>query len=506
MQQRNYSEDSHNEVSKVLRKEAEAAKAEALNAERRFHDRRRAIEFKASHHSIDLFGGNAAKEVMEIGVETQKACEDLYTTCQALIHSLDDQCRPLLQSEPDSAAVKAVLDTIHYLNEHSEVGSEYSASVNNISFGNVANTKYTPSLACQTIEKYWDAAYKRLHEKNADLEAALARQAEAEKYGVAVDDLDRHKAYLAAKQELNDARTVKELRLAMKTFEPLGGYLDSAELVKKCKNDINTLEEKEKAAAGREAEEERVYAAWEEEVKRINQEREKKAEELCAKEIARKQKEVQQRQGEAEQSTDREIQARSAEKQDAEKTLAGLGLFKFSDKKALREKIERLSGEVEQLNQRKKDLVKQYQKEYQEQEPVVRKELDSFRKMAETQLPLPKEPPYPVARTRAKEEALREQQRKLEAEREAARKARRDELSSNNPSVVHCEELRQAMVAEMEYGVEYTAQDLVDVLPCLSYESDISAAKVSYLMRLLVDDGTVIKLTEARPPRFKLAD
>jgi hypothetical protein len=70
----------------------------------------------------------------------------------------------------------------------------------------------------------------------------------------------------------------------------------------------------------------------------------------------------------------------------------------------------------------------------------------------------------------------------------------------------HDAELRSAIVNEMEMDTLYSASDLIKSLPTLSAEPDLSPAKVSYLMRALVDDGSVAKVLDKRHTFYKLAD
>lgn len=70
----------------------------------------------------------------------------------------------------------------------------------------------------------------------------------------------------------------------------------------------------------------------------------------------------------------------------------------------------------------------------------------------------------------------------------------------------HDAELRSAIVNEMEMNTLYSAGDLIKALPTLSAEADLSPAKVSYLMRDLVADGSVVKVVEKRHTFYKLAD
>ena len=66
--------------------------------------------------------------------------------------------------------------------------------------------------------------------------------------------------------------------------------------------------------------------------------------------------------------------------------------------------------------------------------------------------------------------------------------------------------LRSAIVNEMEMGKAYTADQLIKVCPTLSIEPNLTAQKVTVLMRDLVDDKSVVKYTEKRKTYYKLSD
>jgi len=70
----------------------------------------------------------------------------------------------------------------------------------------------------------------------------------------------------------------------------------------------------------------------------------------------------------------------------------------------------------------------------------------------------------------------------------------------------HDAELRQAIVSEMEMNTLYSAADMVKALPTLASEPDLSTAKVSYLMRALVADGSVEKVVDKRHTFYRLSE
>ena len=146
------------QASKSMLEEVEKARIEARSAENLFDSRNSEIQRKANRN-IDLFGGNATSRVVEIRSDARRACDDLYTTYQSLVETVDGLCRPLLQLEPSGEAIKAVCDLIKFLNEESEIESNFTASFNGSSLGNVANSKYVPSIENKMIQKFWQSQY-----------------------------------------------------------------------------------------------------------------------------------------------------------------------------------------------------------------------------------------------------------------------------------------------------------------------------------------------------------
>lgn len=138
--------------------EVKKAKSEADRAEKLFDSRERAIQIKASRN-IDLFGGDATSRVIEIRTDARRACEDLYTTYQSLVTSLDGMCRSLLAHEPGGETIKAVVDLMRYLNDESKIEDNCSATFNGMSLGSVANSKYMPSISSKMIQKFWESQY-----------------------------------------------------------------------------------------------------------------------------------------------------------------------------------------------------------------------------------------------------------------------------------------------------------------------------------------------------------
>lgn len=136
----------------------EYAKSRAKSAEQAFDLANAAIQRKASR-SIDLFGGSAQSTVADIARDARRACDDLFSSYQSLIVTLDESCRPLLSQDPALRAVKAVAETMKKLNDDSEIESNFTASLNGSSLGDVAGARYVPSMNCKMIQRYWEDRY-----------------------------------------------------------------------------------------------------------------------------------------------------------------------------------------------------------------------------------------------------------------------------------------------------------------------------------------------------------
>ena len=157
-------------------------KENATRAEREFDTRAEALQ-RRTRRQIDLLGGQAVKTVSDIASESRKMCDALYSTYQTLVKMLDDQCRPMLDQEPECSAVRQVRDLIKWLNDESEISNDFTASLNSRSLGNVASAKYIPTLENKMIQSFWETKYAMIPNRAAveKEERAERLQARAEK-------------------------------------------------------------------------------------------------------------------------------------------------------------------------------------------------------------------------------------------------------------------------------------------------------------------------------------
>ena len=181
-------------ASEQILQYVEHARQEAKRAEDAYDSAAFKIQLK-SQSSIDLYGGNAASRVAEIASLSRNASEELYSTYQGLIRYLDEKCRPLLEEGADEHSVKELVELMKWLNNESEIGTNYTASLNGSDMGSILNVQYSPTVENRMIQKYWQTAYaampgaeeenrkyqKRIEEERLARIEARKRRAEEEK-------------------------------------------------------------------------------------------------------------------------------------------------------------------------------------------------------------------------------------------------------------------------------------------------------------------------------------
>jgi hypothetical protein len=247
-------------------------------------------------------------------------------------------------------------------------------------------------------------AIKKKWEK---VSAEEVRKKEAEKYGVALADLDKHKAYLDAKSQKSSAKTSAAMKKAEKAFTAIKGYLDSADLAKACATVAAELKVKED-------EEARIKKEREEARKREEAERLRKAVEAYEKELAEVTKAKEAYIAAETDSIEKnhknamdalktnydaacaknksETENASTEKTRLEQELEEAGLFAFSKKKQLRADIEALAEKLRRLTTEKKNIDSDYEKARTKQKESRESALKVLPMNAGKKYPMPKDP------------------------------------------------------------------------------------------------------------------
>lgn len=153
------------------------AKRQAKSAEHQFDYAAEIVNIKSSS-SIDLLSGRTTSQVADIASSVRKACDELYTSYQSLVLMLDQQCRPLLSQNHSTRAVKEVMEMIKWLNSESEIGSNFSGSLNGSSLGDFVSVRHFASMECQMIQKYWENIYSMMPGTEEEDRAFGQRQSE----------------------------------------------------------------------------------------------------------------------------------------------------------------------------------------------------------------------------------------------------------------------------------------------------------------------------------------
>ncbi len=246
------------------------------------------------------------------------------------------------------------------------------------------------------IKKKWDKVC-----------AEETRKKEAEQYGVALADLDKHKTYLNAKAQKLAAKTSTAMKKAEKAFASIKGYLDSADLEKVCASSAAELKSKED-------EEARIKKEKEEAKKREEAERLRKAVEAYEKEVAEINKakaeyissetsKIEKKYSDAlsklkseyktacSQNKD-DAEKNSSEKARLEKELEDAGLFAFGKKKQLRLDIEALAEKIRQLTNEKNKLDADYESAQKQEKSIYESSLKVVPMTAGKKYALPEDP------------------------------------------------------------------------------------------------------------------
>lgn len=423
----------------------EYARSRALSAEQAFDRSNSAIQRQASR-SIDIFGGSAYSTVANIARDARRACDDLYSAYQSLIVTLDETCRPLLSQDPDATAVRAVAELMKKLNDDSEIESNFTASLNGSSMGDVAGSRYVPSMNCKMIQRYWEDRYAawpgRAEQEAAAREAEQARRREAEE------------------------RANREYDAQMQRYE------QQMELYR------SQLQEYAKAEA-----------AWKAEVEKVNQQR---ASELTSRLKAQKKEQLDGlfqtydiRKKEAEKTR----KALEADLEKANTDLAQAGVFAFGVKSHAKKMIKETTRLLDELKIAEYRMDRTYQDDKQKVEVQIKGAEAKLKAAIERQYPLPQAPVRPT------------EPRKPVKPRPNISTGGSAVPGFSAQSMVH-EAMRQAIMDSMVYGQKYTITELFEVCPEIA---DMTNQRVAALMRQLVEAGKVIRTEDARKAYFELA-
>lgn len=326
-----------NTASRKMLNIVEQARSSAWQAERDYDTGAAQIQ-RMSERSISLFGGDAVNRVADIASESRKICDELYAAYQTLVEIVDDQCRPLLDENPELEAVEAVCELIKWLNDESEIENNFTASFNGNDLGGIASSRYIPMMKNKMIERFWASKY--------DMWPGRAEKEAAEK-----------KENKAAAE-----RTRQEAKLLRKAIE----------------------EEYEKN-----------LALWKTEVQRIEILRRKKLEQALGDAKKRRIKEIDDTFSSITQRVDTVIYLSEQKRSDASQKLETLGFFKFAEKQAVQKTIDAMTTAITEAERERADAEERHSKEKREVDKWLQQQEKKLRMEVERTNPMPIAPQKP---------------------------------------------------------------------------------------------------------------
>lgn len=327
----------------------QAVKESASRAEREF-DRNSSELQRRAGRTIDLFGGNAVNTVADIASESRKICDSLYSSYQTLVKMLDDQCRPMLDQDPDHVAIRKVRDMIKWLNDESEIKNDFTASLNNRSLGGVASARYVPTMENKMIQSFWETKYEM-----------LPGRVEAEKE-------ERQNRILANVEK----RRAREAEIERKN------------------------EEEKKRFEAEKIEYAKRYEIWEKRTGEIKKLRVEKIDRSVAVARAAYKKEIEDTYAACVRDANARRKKLTKQKLEAEEQLSALGFFSFGKKKAAKRTIEETTAQLQSVDVTVANAERTYADAKNSEEAWVSAEREKITEKIENENPLPEKPKEPV--------------------------------------------------------------------------------------------------------------
>lgn len=139
------------------------------DAERDFENGQSLIDIKTKYSISDI------SQLADIVSEANRITEELYANYESLVRAANSICKPFADQGVMPETLSRMVKFLEHINsECSTLGSNFSASVNDTSFGNVAATRYSPTAEARMIETNW----KLLHSMHPDVEGERKRKEE----------------------------------------------------------------------------------------------------------------------------------------------------------------------------------------------------------------------------------------------------------------------------------------------------------------------------------------
>ncbi len=475
-------------ISKEEREEAAGQMLEAVNqaldrarkAGASFELDSKSTKELAQGLTIDLSSSRAKDNVRIIVHSAVSACDTLYNTYQGQIRKLDQTCRPLLEKDPGSVAVRAVLGAIQWLNDESEIENNYAIQFNGFDLGNAVRAKYVPTQESQMIQGIWQAEYLKAPEKEAE-EQWKRRLEEHKRLALSVERETKRTGVYADLQERRAEAEEERKRNA-----PSEEEVEEVE-ARKLSTQNSLLKERKKY--------ERVISEWESTCSEIRAKR--------AAALEQEQKEFSESlKRSAEKTRDNSLQAADAELAQAEaelaqanETLKSLGALKIVEKQKLKKRIKEISTEgLPSLENRRRQIEQIYQSAIADIDNRLQNEHSALEGRAAKRYPLPERP--------------RKHRELIDLENDA-RKARRDERRLRNRSrnltakQQEWEYEKDLILDAIEENGPMSVSDMQEKIP--EFEGQAATA-ISMVCRLLREEGEIEAYTVKYKTYFRFPE
>lgn len=221
-------------------------------AERRFESDGSYLEIKSKYANC-----NDMAVLGDILAESKRITDELYASYEALIRAANSICKPFADEGVTPSSLERVVEFMKHINsECSTLGSNYNASVNDYSLGNIASTRYSPSAEARMIETNWKLLHS-MHPQVAEEtkrreEAAAKARAEQEERG----RIAREKAIEEYPQKLKEweEETTRITALHEKLFAESKDEITLAERRKAAKDRNERIGNLEQTKANKQAE------------------------------------------------------------------------------------------------------------------------------------------------------------------------------------------------------------------------------------------------------------
>ena len=419
-----------------------------------------------------------------------KTCDALYSTYQGLIPKLDTECRPLLQKNPGSVAIRFVLGTIQWLNDESEIENNYAAHYEDINLGTLVRAKYLPSEANKMIQGIWQAEYL----KSPDAQADNNWSKKLSEHKHLAYELERTSIRTKEYPDLAERRA--EQKEAEEEWKKAEEEREKAEELKLKAKEKQRRTEAKKRRPQLEADKKKYEAAlqkWESECESIKAKHSDYVNEKIAAEKISLAAAAEKRRDNAVSAANAKIASETNRKQEAEAKLASLGAFKFSEKKTQKRIIEDATRLIAEAQAAIPAAQTAFSREIEKVEDITNDKRVFFQKNAEREYPLPDKPQKP--QSMIKEEQILKAEEAQRKQDEFNRKLRKAQ-NSRDWTYEYQEIIDYLMDSELR-----TATEIKEEL----FAEDIPPYKISLWLRKLEDKGLVVRKEIKRRTHFKIA-